>query len=1144
MFRRGGHHRTAQRWLMGVIALILALTAIPVQSDPAAAQGVATITVTSLDGDGVTAVPFARFQAVSSNGIVYGPLETGLDGTVSFAVDTVGGTATYSIVEETPVACGIPPEPVDVGPLTDGESVAVDVVTETDPNCNLGTLAAYRYICPEGFDTSAADYATWVNGCTQTVDGVNFTFQSLNDGQSFTTPTGAYGISGRAPLVGLSPGDYLMFETNQPQDQTGPFVFCLSYATPNYATSSAPDSVYQADVVDGAVTVNLSGNRVSCDFFMVPGLQEQEIVQAGDEQTGETPQEEPTSEEVVAADSTTTTLELHKLACEPGYEPAGGAIFDDCHDNGVAGVTFTVEGSGGFFGQQVTSLPTSPGPGVTVFSDLPTDSYVITEDVPGDSGSIYVYCSVADSDLVVPFEYTEQDGIAIDLQAGVPVLCDWYNIPDVQQTNTGSIELHKSVCEPGYVPGGTIFADCHDEGVAGVTFTVEGPNGYFNEQTTTLPATPGPGVALFSSLEPGDYAIYEDVPGDTGSIFVDCYLDDLVADVPVTYTEFDGVVINLSQGAQVYCDWYNIPDDQQVEPPALGSLEMHKSVCEPGYEPGPNIFNDCHDDGVAGVVFTVEGPGGYFEEIATTIPNEPGPGVALFEGLQPGAYTVTESVPGDTGSIFVYCSLEGQETEVPFVYTEFDGIQFDLAPGAQVVCDWYNIPDVQVSASVEVIKTTCPIGFSPEGKGYIDFATACTSLTDDVDFWLTPEGGDTIVATTGSAGPGTVRFSDLTVGTYELFEDIPLEFVTPFAFCGTVGEQPAPQPLDGALTFVELQSADEALICSWFNVPEDHSGRTGSVTFTKFLCPPGTTTNYWENCSGSPLAGATFDNSGPDGIAGSQVTGADGKAIFTDLPAGNYSFQEIPPAGTNVAVYVVSCFEGETPYPFNYNDSNGMRIEIQLDPGAHVACNWFNIPPSPRTPTPTPGDQGGSITVHKLLCTGKSRSEYNWERDCQPDTGGAGFKLETAGGAPVATGSANPQGILTFTGLKNGAYSLDETTGDWCYAEADRVDAGGNVLVSNGGNTDVFIYNCSTSRVRTLPSTGVGSSGGAAGLPWVPAGLGAIAFFFAVTLPISAQRSREALFRPCSVDAPEPTQWQRSCRRLIEASLQDWFTRQ
>jgi len=119
--------------------------------------------------------------------------------------------------------------------------------------------------------------------------------------------------------------------------------------------------------------------------------------------------------------------------------------------------------------------------------------------------------------------------------------------------------------------------------------------------------------------------------------------------------------------------------------------------------------------------------------------------------------------------------------------------------------------------------------------------------------------------------------------------------------------------------------------------------------------------------------------------------------------------------------------------------------------------------------------------VHKFLCQGKSVNAYNWDVDCAAETAPIGFSLKTADGRPIAVGTTNGSGILKYTNLSNGAYSLDETTGDWCHAEGDRVDSAGNVLVANGGNTDVYIYNCSLKNVGTLPSTGTGPAAPSAG---------------------------------------------------------------
>ena len=177
------------------LGLMLVLSAIPIFVTPASAQGTATITVNAFDADGTTPQPFARFQVVSSDGTTYGPLETGLSGTVSFPVDLGAGDVTFSVELETPIACGVPQDPQVVGPLNDGETAGVNFTTPTDPNCTLGTIAVYHYACPAGFDSTATAYESWSGGCVDEVNGVPYQFTAVSTGQQFNPTTGEAGAS-------------------------------------------------------------------------------------------------------------------------------------------------------------------------------------------------------------------------------------------------------------------------------------------------------------------------------------------------------------------------------------------------------------------------------------------------------------------------------------------------------------------------------------------------------------------------------------------------------------------------------------------------------------------------------------------------------------------------------------------------------------------------------------------------------------------------------------------------------------------------------------------------------------------------------------------------------------------------------------
>ncbi len=348
--------------------------------------------------------------------------------------------------------------------------------------------------------------------------------------------------------------------------------------------------------------------------------------------------------------------------------------------------------------------------------------------------------------------------------------------------------------------------------------------------------------------------------------------------------------------------------------------------------------------------------------------------------------------------------------------------------------------------------------------------------TDDVIFTLTPNGGLAMTRETGDDGSGRAVFTGLGTGQFTLGEDLPGEFVTRYAYCGPDDKNLSATAVVNGDVQLTLTDGQPDAVCLWFNVPEDLSGLTGQISLTKYVCPAGTTSNYWQKCSPTPLKGATFLLNGPGENDGSLVTPANGNVVFGDLPAGNYTIQEVPPAGVDVAVYVVACQLGGSAYKFTYDDSNGMKIKLNLPPGETIYCNWYNVRKTTPIEPPPVTNNKGSITVHKFVCTGKAASQYDWENDCLVQTSPEGFALNNLSGTRLSQGTTNANGLLVFTGLANGTYKLDETTGDWCHAEADYVDAAGNLIVKNSGNTNVYIYNCGAGQVGTLPTTGTGTT--------------------------------------------------------------------
>jgi hypothetical protein len=910
----------AFRLLVVTVALLATLPAWGVAS-PALAQGTATIEITNLDSGTGLPAPFTRFQVTSENGTLYGPMETDLNGFVSFSVTVDPQGTSFTVEEETPPACATAPEPQTTDPLMAGEVASLSFSTQDNPGCGFGAIALYAMACPDGFSGPADDYGPWRDGCTGTNDGTGFTITSVASGESWNPVAGAWGMPGRAPIVGLPAGDY----TIQQNGDAPSSVFCLVYDTANYATSPEPSSIIPVPMTDGVGTVSLNGNRLSCDFFTAPGG---------------AVQPEPTTEVVEPAAA--PTLDVHLAECPAGYIPAE-TIYDDCHGNGIANVPVQLSSTNGFSGTIATSVPESPGPGVASFTNLAGGSYTIGANVPPDADFL-TYCS-----------------------------------------------------------------------------------------------------------------------------------DDAFVEVPSVFDDASRTLsLDLAAGQIVTCDWYIIPNEVE---PAVGNsfLEMHALICPNGTDPNDALYDLCHGNGTAGVTFSATGPNNYEGQAITTVPVAPGPGVAVLGELFEGAYTISQEGVDPSTELVVYCSLADADVAVPFSFVDAGTITLDLPADTGVVCDWYAIPPADASTTLQVTKFSCPVGMDAgEGTSLAQFQQACTTLTDDVDFTLAPLGQQGSTLTTGSAGTGTVLFESLPTGNFSLTEDIPGEFSTPWAFCGLEGGNLSPFTWIRGGDPLSIDATAGTYECLWFNIPED-TGQPSSLTVTKYLCPEGTNGNYQSRCGSNPLGGATFGLDGPGGYEADALTGSDGTVWFGELSSGAHTLTEIPPAGTNVSVYVVACSaEGEA-FDFAYNDATGMRIDFDLPAATDVTCAWYNIPPG--TPTVTPGQNSGSIVVHKFLCQGKSINQYNWENDCAAESAPIAFSLKTATGQPIAVGTTGSNGILMFTNLANGAYNLDETSGDWCHAEADRVDSAGNVLVQNGGENNVYIYNCSLQNVDNLPSTGTGQTG-------------------------------------------------------------------
>ena len=118
-----------------------------------------------------------------------------------------------------------------------------------------------------------------------------------------------------------------------------------------------------------------------------------------------------------------------------------------------------------------------------------------------------------------------------------------------------------------------------------------------------------------------------------------------------------------------------------------------------------------------------------------------------------------------------------------------------------------------------------------------------------------------------------------------------------------------------------------------------------------------------------------------------------------------------------------------------------------------------------------PDNSGAVIAEAKMCSIPQPQQGFDWFGQCTTPVTGMSFSLYPEGGAdtPLATSGTNAQGRARFGNLAPGTYQLkpegalgSEST-IWCYAESDRVDANGNIVVEPDVESHVWSFTCNAS---------------------------------------------------------------------------------
>jgi hypothetical protein len=514
----------------------------------------------------------------------------------------------------------------------------------------------------------------------------------------------------------------------------------------------------------------------------------------------------------------------------------------------------------------------------------------------------------------------------------------------------GYVEVHEVICPPGY-DGDSFFEDCHGSRRPDVPMIATGPGDQVFEDSTNAE-----GVVTFGDfLTPGTVTVAESEPtGDFAAYVVYCSRVDNQQPVPFEYrgngraaVAFEMPAHVIAAGTGIVCDWYNIPAAE----PAGTSLAIHKSACPAGTT--ANYFERCHEHGLTGVDFVLDGPE---RRNGTTAGHL---GAVRWDGLPGGTYTIAETrMSGAFADYVVYCSRADTGDAVPFEYRG-DGraaIQLDLPADTLIVCDWYNVPPPSAIEQGTIrVEKTWGVGQEP-----VEVVEVCFVVTADA-------GGEDVL--------GRACTSDETY---------------------TVTFGPNEPPLATGVTYYVWEETGEGQIVAGHNpVAVVISAATGqaAVTFEnrrvdgaatvelhKRVCPAGgPTVSIFAECHSNPPeqpVAFAVDGGAP------QAVDAAGDVVFADLTAGAHQFSETEGPPLDFVDLRVFCSVQGTGEPAIEVTTDGPNFTVAVGTGAYVVCDVYNIPEQlqgitptatatakPPAPTPTPVPvEGRPVHLHAGTC--------------------------------------------------------------------------------------------------------------------------------------------------------------------------------
>ena len=940
--------------------------------------------------------------------------------------------------------------------------------------------------CPDGFDPNDLFGDCHNAGILDVSVQIASVDPTLGIDQTvFTAPASSPG-PGRSNFTELPVGDYNVTVGLSPEAGVRYYVYC------GIEGGGQPLPANPDDALSTVVTVPDATN-VACDFYVIPT------------------ETQPVPE---------STIDLFAFNCEAGSpQDDGGLEFADfqaaCTDV-AAGVDFTLVNADTSEIAEVTDqdgqaeFAYPAGSPVEFFSGVPLGSNEVlfcstdlgeAEEVAIDTNGVFDFANATAEDRTCSWFLIAQDeATASPTEESTTVPTEVATVvPTEEPDQDSSLNLVAYLCANDAVadPDAAGFGDF--QSACGSV----APNIDFQLNTGELQGvetTDANGQVSFTFPAGEEVDFFAAVPlGSDEHLF--CSVDGGDA----ARVAFDGQGVaqfpNTEATAQT-CSWYlveaaqatEIPIDQPTEEPAaeptaapteeaidLAEIAFFPSVCPQGFDPSTQgvdyeTLNANCAQGVADVAFTFGNAAGD-DDIRVSDGQNP----IVYTGLAPGAYTLFSDVPFQAADEYVFCVADGgnryQKELNDRGVTAFAELQRE-----QIVCEWFIVPigerGEETGGSLEIHLAVCPANYT----GNTIFDDCHGNGLEDFEYELTgPDGTQTgTTEIPQDPGPGVVQFTSLAPGDYTFVGGPPGDFGDIRLFCSTQPGNETPEfSIAGGMASLTL-GENEHVLCDWYFIPEDSSGPTptpeparAEILVTLFACPSpdsgtygGASLGTFQEVCTDTVNDVNFRLGDAASAPLNALTGVSGEGAvrFFELLPGDLTMTPSLPSNLTSAAVFCTIDDGS---PYQKALSNGGTTFVGVN-GQSIACSWFAVedriePAAVAT---------GSITIREYLCEADASEIVDWDAECAPGSTGTSYTIGNLASGATADGTPDANGVFVFGGLPNGFYTLEQNTGNWCRAVADRVDSQSRVIVEGGGNTDVVLYQCNA--LEGLPDTGTG----------------------------------------------------------------------